>query len=353
MKRIVVLVAIIVIGLAGCSTKTDVINNDIENIQNDNSVQNDNNDNISKDDSSIQKYKFSEDYSIDFNVWKKEFGTTVVENSKVISDNKINSDGEDIELRFETELMEENTLFATKFTAYVNDIAYAMEDTYIYSAILFDLDENDNYKEIYICKTDGMDSEYETYRIKKDGLELIYNSALLYNDTSKQYIGGFETVIDGVNPTPVLGYYLYEDGEFKYIDRFLNGEKITDEFGNLNQNFKDEIFTVNVETSGLNTEDSIKNLNIINDAKDIPNDMTFLARAKVRFVREYNEIDSYGYETKMYDIEIVEDFTNTYYYDFDTKEQEITIPAGTILKGITSWSNAGGEYYNLMHRIEQ
>lgn len=169
---------------------------------------------------------------------------------------------------------------------------------------------------------------------------------ILYNEMLNQYICGFKEIIDGVSPVPVLGYYLYEDGEFKYIDRFLNGEKIIDENGNLNQNFQDQVFTVWVETSGIDIEDSLINLNLMNEAEIHGTDrMFFLATAKVKILNQYRGRDRNDYETNMYDIEIVEDFTGKHTF----REYDLTLPAGTVLKGVTCWRNSGGEHEGFIH----
>ena len=337
MKIIISLIVIMAVGLTLSQTKPEEVN------ENENLTQQENYNNLSEE-ALFQKYKLSNDYGIDFNVWKKEFGTMLVEYSDVLSNSKIKSDGEEIELKFEKELMNGSSVIATNFVIHVNNAVYKMDGEYVYSVFLFDLDESDNYKELYVCKSESVFTTYETYRIKKDGLELIYDNVLLYNNNSKQYIGGFAEVIESVSKAPILGYYIYENGEFKYIDRFLNGEKITDENGELNSNFKNEIFTVNVETSGIDVEDSLKNLNLLSVNEDVFGDRSFLAKAKIKFLKQYEEAST-GYT--LYDIEIAEDFTNT--YRTMSQEQEITLPAGTVLKGVTAWSNAGGEYFNLYH----
>lgn len=354
MKKILIMLVVIVSGLAGCSIQKepnitddiidsgDVINVESDNIQTEDMFEED-----------PSKYKFSDDYSIDFNVWKKEFGTEVVKYNKVLSGDKIFV-GEDISLRFEIEkqVIEETGSYVEKLIVYINDIPYTIEEEYCgFYASIIDLDENDNYKELYVRKIIAQTICYETYRIKKDGLDLMCIGGILYNEILNQYICGFKEIIKDVSPVPVLGYYLYKDGEFKYIDRFLNGEKIIDENGNLNQNFQNQVFTVGIGYGGINIEDSLFNLNLMDESKVTIDDKAFfLAGAKVKFLSQYSGRDSNNNEINVYDIEIVEDFTNK---DGWNKEYELTLPAGTILKGVTSWTMPSGGIYDGFVHIEK
>lgn len=298
----------------------------------------------------ISKYKISDDYSIDFNEWK-QIDYNLVKLNEILENknNIVESDGERIELKVELNSVEETySKWVKEIKIYTNGNVYTIdgEDCSLCSIGIIDLDEKDEYKEIVICKVFGVDSSYEVYRIKKDGLELMHNSALLYNENTKQYIGGLAKVIEGVNPSPIFGYYLYENGDFKYIDKFPNGEEIFDENGKLNENFKKQIFTVNVEVSGLEISDDYKIDEIESNIDKNLYKMTSLAKAKIKFLDVHTINTDYGEET-VYDIEIVENHTFTVYDENDNKK-EVSIPAGTVIKGVISWSHSGGTFGNFI-----
>lgn len=302
----------------------------------------------------ISKYKISDDYSIDFDTWK-EVDYNLVRQNEILKNenNMVESDGENIEIKVELKIVEETySKWIEKIKIHANNNLYEIdgEDCVICSIGIIDLEENDEYKEVIICKVFGVDASYEVYRIKKNGLELIHNSALLYNENTKQYIGGFEKVIEGVDPSPIFGYYLYEEGDFKYIDRLPNGEEIFDENGKLNENFKKQIFKVNVESSGLEISDDFKIDEIESNKDKALYGMTSLANAKIKFLNAYTIMTEHG-EENVYDIEIVENHTFTV-YDENNNKEEVSVPAGTVVKGVTSWQHSGGTFGNFIINVK-
>ena len=91
------------------------------------------------------------------------------------------------------------------------------EPTYVYDIVDNDIVE--------IFTSDGMNTK---------GIEKISGKYVILNYVDSPYY--FD--MDG---SLVISYAIYEDGEFKLIDRSLNGEKIVDENGYLTENFKDKM----------------------------------------------------------------------------------------------------------------
>lgn len=184
------------------------------------------------------------------------------------------------------------------------------------------MDELDNKKELVVRSVGAGESgciDITVYEIEKDGLRLLTTFG---EDWEIESINGkyfFLHVLDGIVEDKysysrglILGYYLYEDGEFKFIDRFLNGEKICDEYGNFSKNFREAIFTLHGYWG--------ENVSLFNvDTKAI------LGNSKIKFVRMNKEIAEDGSEIYSFEVEAVE---NVILGPYEGYENNIAIPSG-------------------------
>lgn len=135
------------------------------------------------------------------------------------------------------------------------DTGYDMESSsfgsWSYSKMYeIDLDENDQYKELYLEAYSGIDGNATVLRLTKEGIKFIGDS---YCGDMLCKIGNkwiktrwhWDFVYD-----ISLGYYMYEDGEFKYVEKFATGEDIYDENGMFPKDFQEMVF-VNAEKFAL------------------------------------------------------------------------------------------------------
>lgn len=122
-----------------------------------------------------------------------------------------------------------------------------------------DLDENDQYKEVLLVSSEGLPTVEVILRLTKDGIKLInehfldtewggmglckINNKWIYPINGYSYIPGI-----------IFGYYMYEDGEFKYVKKFATGEDIYDENGMFPENIQKMVF-VNGEEFRLGKDD--------------------------------------------------------------------------------------------------
>ena len=98
-------------------------------------------------------------------------------------------------------------------------------------------------------KLRALNGEIFIYRIKRDGLELLLNVADDWTSNGLKkvndkwiYTNSFRY---GEGWNFLYGYYLYENDDFKYIERFATGEKISDENGNYPKGFQELVFEPN------------------------------------------------------------------------------------------------------------
>lgn len=113
---------------------------------------------------------------------------------------------------------------------------------------IIDLDANDNYKEMVVRRIWGIDSyELDIYRFTKDGILLLLAQPKhdLGDDLVKigdKWILTNYLFADVEQYHVIMGYYIYEDGGFKYIQKFATGEDLTSENELLPENFRKLVF---------------------------------------------------------------------------------------------------------------
>jgi hypothetical protein len=221
-----------------------------------------------------EKYKFSDSYYFDFTNSEYQVNYNVVEdNEKIIKEAYVfKSDNAEFTITLGNTIeLNGNPIMSKHYSTVDGESQQALikfdDEGFTYDIAIIDLDENDNYKEIFVTERFGsIYLQYNIYRVQKDGLVEIFDM-----DVSRGigYPGGlckingnwiFNLVFAPYNNLDfVTGYYLYEDGEFKYIDRFHNGEKLTDEEGNFPEGLKSITFTADewcffVESDNIHNE---------------------------------------------------------------------------------------------------
>ncbi len=178
-----------------------------------------------------------------------------------------------------------------------------------------DIDKEDNSKEIILkMSSDGFDHNV-LYKFESDGnLVEYFKDKKMIEQEPCYYNGKFiipvNLVIKAVGP--VIGYYEYDNGEFKYVDKCLTGEKSTNESGDLIEKIQNEIFECNTELSFVTKGE-----------KEIKSNTTFqILKVKFEFNKEENKYE------KKYDIKLLEDAE---WGDDNTTE---ILPKGTVLEDV-------------------
>ena len=190
---------------------------------------------------------------------------------------------------------------------------------------IIDFDENDDKKELVVWSSSGLDYVYYIYEIENDGLRLIYMGEPFIK-VNNRYVR-LVTDESFLNGTVVFGYYIYEDGDIKFINRLLNGELATDEKGYYPESFQNIVYTTDASQEWGNHVYPI-----------IENNRTtrkLLSHgASIRILRGYETetelYDSYSDTLRVKDIEIMDE--TSYLSLYNGKEYEVEkLPKGTIL----------------------
>ncbi len=171
---------------------------------------------------------------------------------------------------------------------------------------IIDLDVNDNYKEMVVRRMWGIDSyELDIYRFTKDGVLLLLAKPKhdLEDDLVKigdKWILTNYLFADVEQYHVIMGYYIYEDGGFKYIEKFATGEDLPSENEFFPENFQKLVF--DSDNNGVKMSD---------------------IKGKFQFI-SYNAIGSFT-------IKLIEDCVRY--------ENGEIIPAGTILEDVGRGQN--------------
>lgn len=171
---------------------------------------------------------------------------------------------------------------------------------------IIDLDVNDNYKEMVVRRMWGIDSyELDIYRFTKDGVLLLLAKPKhdLEDDLVKigdKWILTNYLFADVEQYHVIMGYYIYEDGGFKYIEKFATGEDLPSENEFFPENFQKLVF--DSDNNGVKMSD---------------------IKGRFQFI-SYNAIGSFT-------IKLIEDCVRY--------ENGEIIPAGTILEDVGRGQN--------------
>ncbi len=273
-----------------------------------------------------EKYKLTDGYSYNEEIFETINFNFVKQNQVINEENVyVNSDGKEMKLGFIIEKNEENDnspmIFSGDAYLVVDDkkIEVTMNfDTtdagYSYNVAIVDIDKKDNYKEVVILANNNIERKESIYRLKNDNVELLYTHSfyglhkdgLVFCKNNDCYII-LDKAIEGVNDSPYLGYYKYENGKFEYIDRFLNGEKITNDAGEFSENFRNKEYIAGYEGAGLY----------------VSGDSEILSQAHLKFLRYIsNDVDKY-------DIILMSDIKD--------EKENVILNSGTVINGVESW----------------
>ncbi len=333
MKKFIIGICAIIMmfSLVGCNEK--VANNGNNIVNNVNSGENDINNESSGEEKNnlldsgevivnteISDYKLLDEYNEDivyagyYNFFNVAYSTYELEES-FYNDNYIfESDGKEYVLS--TKRPKEETRVIELL---INGEKFELDYGGISAVAVIDIDPTDNSKEIVlqVC-SDGFNTNV-LYKIDSDGKLVEYLDSNKFIEKELCYINGkFIIPVYLVNKYAkpiIIGYYAYTDGEFKYIDRCLTGEKSTEENGYLIKEIQDEIFYCDgalhyIEKDKKSTTNKDKSTKFK------------ILKVKIDFNEQTNEYE------KKYDVELLED---TEWGDDKTTE---ILPKGTVLEDV-------------------
>lgn len=280
----------------------------------------------------VEKYKLTDGYSYN----EKDFSDinfNFVSKNEFVSGDAfmVRSDDEDVKIRFKIDYEKSNDDEGIGVTSiYINENENPITsnistplyypDGIAYSLGVIDLDSSDKYKEMVFVADGGYDRLFQIYRIRKGYLELLYTGnqlneenlpyyiGVIYNNFANKYII-LDKYIQRVclkDSKISLGYYDYANGKLEYVDRFLNGEKMVDNEGIFNEEFKKLTF----ESAGDGY-----NLEIKNSGENLKSGIKF------RFLKMYQD--------GTYQIELLEDAKIG-----DSENEEDVLKSGTIIEVI-------------------
>lgn len=325
MKKILLVISVVsVLFLAGCGVNHD---NDTDNIIDNRETQiqtsGESIGNDSKPNSDTEKYKLSDDYYISGEKLNEtnslmHFGWED-SGDRFEAHNLIESDGIQFDITCEErESTGEEKTDVHYYYVKVNGELIEFNDRQCIGCGSFgnmwvvDLDKTDQYKEIVIEESEGVDSYIYIYRLSKDGLKVLFSKYVYEDDlimvNDKLILTNY---LNSLDKKITIGYYAYDDGEFKYIDRLATGEKIKDEEGMLPNDFQKQEFGLCIAYDGKTGIDGTFNL--------------------VKYDNNINK-DEYGiyYRQPKYTVRLVNDIV--YYKNDGTTE--VILPAGTVLENV-------------------
>lgn len=222
MKRfILVLSAISILSLAGCNLN--------ENIENNNVVSGDkgNQQYVGENDvNETEKYKLAEGYVLTDDMYEMVELYNLDDNREY----KFTSDNTEYVVK-----VVEDTENGEKVL--LNDVEIPELQGQLYG--VFDLNTEDNYKELVKWTSGSIHDNTVFYRVKANSkVELLDGFADSYLiKIGDRYI--YPQYINFIAERVLCGYYEFVNDKFIYVDRFLNGEKLTD----VSNNFNNEEYT--------------------------------------------------------------------------------------------------------------
>lgn len=280
MKKILLILLIMSVLLVGCSLSNifvDSSNNDVSESGEENTLLN-NTDTMLKDEEN--PYKLLDTYYYDYTSNTMSYEKCIMrlyssydERIYYNEHTYIESDGMmfDIECIKSVEFSEDFGVERYSYDVKINgETLYLDADAGYNAGIKFgrdfysemyeiDLDENDQYKEVLLVSSEGLPTVEVILRLTKDGIKLIneYFLDTEWGDMGLCKINNkWVYPINGYSYIPgiIFGYYMYEDGEFKYVKKFATGEDIYDENGMFPENIQKMVF-VNGEKFRLGKDD--------------------------------------------------------------------------------------------------
>lgn len=269
MKKVLLVVSLIsVLLLAGCNQEEKIENDNIPEIVDNQQLKVEEKNINNSEQNEIDKYRLSDSYYIDsssvehpeYNIVKMNDGTLDIVNSSYTFESDSNnftiSVDDTIKINNEAITIPANTIYAYR----ENDVGLNVPiklNEYRLNVGVIDLDEHDNYKEIVIHRNDGIDGMIYIYRVYNSGLKLLKEFEQDWLDNGLIKVNDkwvyCNTFYPSYNFNFLFGYDIYENGEFRHMNKFATGENITDENGNFPKGFQN----IEFETlEGVSIEDS-------------------------------------------------------------------------------------------------
>lgn len=321
MKRLLIISLFIVLILTGCNTNNKDAVQEANNTQQE--IENISGESKANDEMDI--YKLSDSYELDESAYIDLYNVVLIDNNydEKTTENpyRFESDGKEyvIECKRVDELIRYNMTINGKETVLPNI------DGGIVGVGIIDLDETDERKEVVIRRgTDGYRNNL-VYKVNANN-ELEEISSIQLEQpyiVNSKYI--FPITLLGDRTAIVIGYYIYENGELRYIDRLLTGEKTLNEDGMFPDMIRDEIYTVSAFY--MQVEKDGKTLDgMLTEELTEPIISFRVLSAKWKYNEQSNRNDL------VYEIELTEDAR--WIKDSDPDFEEI-IPKGTILSDVS------------------
>lgn len=317
MKRILIIMLLVILSLTGCNKNGELENN--ESLESKNSQQQINE---NKNNYEISNYQLSNKYELVLSDYLDFYNIVLIDNDrneKIIENPYyFESDGKEYVIeckRIDNSISFDMTINGKKAT--LPNI-----DGGIVGVGVIDLDENDGKKEVVIRRgADGFRNNL-VYQVN-DNNELEEIASIQLEQLCRvngKYI--FPITLLGDRTSIVIGYYIYENGELKYIDRLLTGEKTLNDDGIFPDVIKNEIYTSSAFY--MQVEQDGKYLSGIELVEPI---ISF----KVLSAKWKNDEDLRD-NSLVYEIELIEDAR--WLKDNDPNFEEI-VSKGTVLKNVS------------------
>lgn len=198
-----------------------------------------------------------------------------------------------------------------------------VDGSFVESVGILDLDENDIYKEIIVCRENDEFKTHYIFRVEKDHLVLLLKektkSDSLYQ-IGNQWI--YTNMLNSWIPI-TMGYDIYENGSFHHVDRFLTGEKLIQEDGTFAEKFQEKVFEIS-ENTGIVSK--VDNMNT-----------QLLTGTKFNILASKQATSEFGGTVTAYQIKVVED-SSWEKLGAESEEDALEkIEAGTILDKVIIW----------------
>ena len=261
MKRFILVFSVMfILFLTGCNKNQNIENSNLLENQKQEVVDNNSDDSVKFEE---EQYKLSDSYYLDkrkieypeYNIVRLDEGNLEIVNSlytfesdnssfEISVDKTINING--------TPIMLSARVYNDKNEIVDDEVPLDIEGNYQNVNVgVIDLDENDNYKEFVVY--DVREKVY-IYRITNSGLKLLKEFDTYWGQNGLMKIDNTWIFANTFGPNQnynfILGYDLFENGEFKHIDRLATGELIYSNNGELPEKFQEIVFKNNANDGG-------------------------------------------------------------------------------------------------------
>ena len=270
--------------------------------------------NLTKENIEVEEYRLSKEYELGYVGYDQLFNVALINNNYelYIANDKYTFESDGKEYIIECSPINENRLLEVL----INGKKVEIPGYGIKGVAVIDLNPNDNSKELVIRESQDGFWKNAVYKLNE-------NNEI---DLSTRFVGGelgiyqiedkyiFPVTLLASKISPVIGYYIYNEGEFKYIERCLTGEKTVDEEGLFPEKIREKTYVFSEELS-----------NVYKDEKNLKEIYS------IRFLNTKLEYDKENEKLiRRCDIELMQDAKYGEVY----KEASEVLPQGTILKDV-------------------